>query len=153
MCFVSAGYDHVFHHWTIDPFDNDRSESKLLNIKHKSLVQSLHRRDHYLLSGGADNIVQRWDMLAEAQCAKFQTSNSVYQLHSACHSDCVLLEVSAINLFGQKMGAHVCEFRLRTETCNSRSMISETLQRHPYVSVIKAFMACKDGLLEELLIL
>lgn len=93
MDFISAGYDHVFHHWSIDPREISPPESRVLSIKHKSLVQSILNRDNYLLSGGADNIVQRWDLNMDALSRKLQTSNSVYQLHSPCHRDCVLLEV------------------------------------------------------------
>lgn len=96
LSFMSAGYDHKFHLWSLDPDLIEQPECEAVNIQHRSLVQTLLNVDHYVLSGGADNIVQRWDLGAEAPAAKFRTSNSVYQLHRFDHPQCVLLEVSFI---------------------------------------------------------
>ncbi|TDL29293.1 WD40 repeat-like protein [Rickenella mellea] len=98
--FVTGGYDHIVHLWTL----NDTlasATSSTLQIKHSSTVQSLlplRNKSSQLLSAGADCRVNVWDISSERTVKTLNTSNSVYHLHSMPDVGCVCLEVANLNL-------------------------------------------------------
>jgi len=94
--FASGGYDHRVHLWTI-PSNPVRTSSEMLSIKHSSVVNALlpvKDTSHKLLTGGADCIVNVFELSSERVVNTFKTSNSVFQLHPSLSEFCTLLEVA-----------------------------------------------------------
>ncbi|KAH8113386.1 WD40-repeat-containing domain protein [Phellopilus nigrolimitatus] len=92
LAFISAGYDHVLHIWTLDPSFSLPPKPHALDVRHTSLVQSLlviPDTVPKLLSAGADCCVNVWDLSAERKLGSTKTSNSVYQLHRTERPECV----------------------------------------------------------------
>ncbi|KAJ7507600.1 WD40-repeat-containing domain protein [Mycena galericulata] len=96
LTFVSGGYDHVVHLWTLED-DLASASPVVLNIKHNSQVQSLlaiRDTSHKLVSAGADCSVHIWDLSSERVVHTIKTSNSVYHAHPTTSPFCTLLEVA-----------------------------------------------------------
>lgn len=94
--FVTGGYDHVVHAWTVKEDSTSASPSQL-TIKHTAPVQSLlpiRDTSHKLISAGADTNVHVWDFSSERIVNTMKTSNSVFHAHSTLSPYCTLLEVS-----------------------------------------------------------
>lgn len=93
--FVSGGYDHVVHIWTVKEDFTSASPSQLA-IKHAAAVQSLlpiRDTSHKLISASADTHVHIWDFSSERVVNTMKTSNSVYHAHKTSSPYCTLLEV------------------------------------------------------------
>lgn len=96
ISFVSAGYDHVVQSWTLEEDPTLPPSSHYLNMRHTSVVQSLLLVDEgslKLVSGGADCLVNVFDLEVERTIRAIRTSNSVYQVHKTDNPECILLEV------------------------------------------------------------
>ncbi|KAI5120506.1 hypothetical protein M0805_000091 [Coniferiporia weirii] len=128
LSFVSAGYDHIVHLWSLDASLSSPPISGVLNVRHTSTVQSLlavSDTSPKLLSAGADCYVHVYDLPSERTLSTIRTSNSVYQLHSA-GPECVLLEVahrdSQFELYDYRMhtGRPVQRFGYETSRLQGR---------------------------------
>ncbi|KAJ7742442.1 WD40-repeat-containing domain protein [Mycena maculata] len=96
LTFISGGYDHSIHLWTVKD-DLSSATPAALNIKHNSLVQSLlaiRDTSHKLVSAGADCSVHIWDLSSERVVNTLKPSNSVYHVHPTTSPFCTLLEVA-----------------------------------------------------------
>lgn len=93
--FVTGGYDHLVHLWSLS--DDYNATSSPLAIKHTSMIQSLlaiRDTSDKLLSGSADCSVSVYDLTSERVVNLLKLSNSVYHVHAAISPSCMLLEVS-----------------------------------------------------------
>lgn len=74
--FITGGYDHAVHLWTLAPsLDPSHVEVDMIDVKHTSTVQSLlaiEDTSTKLLSAGADCAVNIWDLPSERILIKFE---------------------------------------------------------------------------------
>ncbi len=94
--FVTGGYDHLVHAWTLEGDDSLRSSSQQLSVKHASLIHSLlaiRDTSHKLITAGADCTVHIWDLSSERAVHSLKTSNPPYHAHRTDSPFCTLLEV------------------------------------------------------------
>lgn len=107
LTFVSGGYDHIVHLWSLSPsIDVPTPEPRPIDIKHSSKVQSLLSVDvtsPKLLTAGADCFVNVWDLPSERPLITIRTSNSVYHLHPTVRPECVLFEVRFLGFFKKSL--------------------------------------------------
>ncbi|KAK0191411.1 WD40-repeat-containing domain protein [Armillaria mellea] len=96
LMFATGGYDHVIHLWEVKP-DFSAASPKVLAMKHNSVVQSLlsfRDTSHKLMSGGADCIINLYDLASERVVNTLKTSNIIYNSHTTSSPFCTLTEVA-----------------------------------------------------------
>ncbi|KAH8834106.1 hypothetical protein DL96DRAFT_1703736 [Flagelloscypha sp. PMI_526] len=104
--FVSGGYDHAVHLWTLPSSSSTTTQPlspTLLKIPHRSEIRTLlpfrDRTSHKLLTSGADCIVNVWDFGAQKVVWTGKTSSPVYHAHDLGGEDgefegCTLFQVA-----------------------------------------------------------